>query len=93
MAVSTPISTLARTSHRRELIEQGYAVIAPDYRGSTGYGRDYWRLIDYGGLEKRRRACRQKVDDREPRRTLIPNAVGILGWSHGGMITPYEHSS
>jgi dipeptidyl aminopeptidase/acylaminoacyl peptidase len=30
------------------LIEQGYAVIAPDYRGSTGYGRDYWRLIDYG---------------------------------------------
>src|SRR5262249_34603278 len=25
----------------RELIDQGYAIIAPDYRGSTGYGRDY----------------------------------------------------
>ena len=35
----------------RELVGQGYAVIAPDYRGSTGYGRDFWKLIDYGGLE------------------------------------------
>src|SRR5215472_7879989 len=35
----------------RELAEQGYAVIAPDYRGSSGYGPDYWKLIDYGGLE------------------------------------------
>src|SRR5215211_4932910 len=35
----------------RELIEQGYAVIAPDYRGSSGYGGDFWHQIDYGGLE------------------------------------------
>ncbi|HEX5084604.1 MAG TPA: prolyl oligopeptidase family serine peptidase, partial [Blastocatellia bacterium] len=35
----------------RELIAQGYAVIAPDYRGSSGYGRGFWQLIDYGGLE------------------------------------------
>ncbi|HLF82773.1 MAG TPA: S9 family peptidase, partial [Blastocatellia bacterium] len=35
----------------REMVEQGYAVIAPDYRGSTGYGQQFWRLIDYGGLE------------------------------------------
>ncbi|OYV89502.1 MAG: hypothetical protein B7Z68_12085, partial [Acidobacteria bacterium 21-70-11] len=24
---------------------------APDYRGSTGYGRDFYELIDYGGRE------------------------------------------
>src|SRR5262249_52475685 len=35
----------------RELLQQGYAVVAPDYRGSTGYGREFWELIDYGGLE------------------------------------------
>src|SRR5215212_9661554 len=35
----------------RELLQQGYAVIAPDYRGSAGYGREFWELIDYGGLE------------------------------------------
>ena len=35
----------------RELLQQGYAVLAPEYRGSSGYGKDFWQLIDYGGLE------------------------------------------
>ena len=35
----------------RELMEQGYAVIAPDYRGSTGYGQAFYQHIDYGGRE------------------------------------------
>ncbi len=35
----------------RELMAQGYVVVAPDYRGSTGYGRDFYELIDYGGRE------------------------------------------
>jgi len=70
----------------RELIEQGYAIIAPDYRGSTGYGRDYWRLIDYGGLENEDvLAGRKWMLDNHP--NLDPARVGILGWSHGGMIT------
>jgi len=35
----------------RELIDQGYVVVAPDYRGSTGYGPAYAKAIDYGGKE------------------------------------------
>ena len=35
----------------RELIEQGYSIIASDYRGSTGYGRGFYEAIDYGGRE------------------------------------------
>src|SRR4030095_11512106 len=35
----------------RELLKQGYAVLAPEYRGSSGYGKEFWELIDYGGLE------------------------------------------
>ena len=70
----------------RELIEQGYPVIAPDYRGSTGYGRGYYELIDYGGRE---------VDDVYRARQwmldtysfLDPQRVGLIGWSHGGLIT------
>jgi dipeptidyl aminopeptidase/acylaminoacyl peptidase len=70
----------------RELIDQGYAIIAPDYRGSTGYGRDYWRLIDYGGLENDDvLAGKQWMLENHP--NLDPERVGILGWSHGGMIT------
>ena len=29
----------------REMIEQGYTIIAPDYRGSTGYGSGFYNDI------------------------------------------------
>ncbi len=32
----------------RELMKEGYVVVAPEYRGSTGYGREYREAIDYG---------------------------------------------
>lgn len=70
----------------RELLEQGYAVIAPDYRGSTGYGRGFWRLIDYGGLEIED-VYAGKVWMLENHPNIDPARVGIMGWSHGGMIT------
>src|SRR5580692_6977709 len=35
----------------REMMEQGYAVIAPDYRGSTGYGKEFQNQTDTGGRE------------------------------------------
>lgn len=70
----------------RELVEQGYAVIAPDYRGSSGYGDDYWRQIDYGGLEiDDVHAARQVMFDLHPE--INTNRVGIIGWSHGGAIS------
>lgn len=70
----------------RELVEQGYAVIAPDYRGSTGYGREFWCLIDYGGLENDDvLAGKQWMLENYP--NIDPERVGIIGWSHGGLIT------
>src|SRR4051812_952056 len=32
-----------------EAIQRGYVIVAPDYRGSTGYGDAFYRKIDYGG--------------------------------------------
>ncbi len=69
----------------RELMAQQYIVIAPEYRGSTGYGKDFYEKIDYGGLEN---------DDVNASRDYIvrnyemvdSTRVGIIGWSHGGMI-------
>jgi dipeptidyl aminopeptidase/acylaminoacyl peptidase len=69
----------------RELMAQGYIVIAPEYRGSTGYGESFWKNIDYGGLE---------VQDSEASRAyMVENysfvdetRVGAVGWSHGGLI-------
>lgn len=69
----------------RELIAQQYIVIAPEYRGSTGYGKDFFEKIDYGGLEN--------DDVNASRNYMVKNyeivdsaRIGILGWSHGGMI-------
>lgn len=77
----------------RELVQQGYAVIAPDYRGSTGYGPEFWHLIDYGGLEiEDVHAARQFMLARSSR--IDPHRVGIIGWSHGGaiaLLTVFAH--
>lgn len=68
----------------RELLVQGYTVIAPEYRGSTGYGRGTYRAIDYGGLETEDTyAARNYALDNYD--FLDPSRVGIIGWSHGGL--------
>jgi len=68
------------------LVAAGFAVLAPNVRGSTGYGRSFYEEIDYGGRE---------VDDVYQGlewmlgnyEFLDPKRVGIIGWSHGGLIT------
>lgn len=77
----------------KEMLAQGYIVVAPEYRGSTGYGKAFYELIDYGGLE---------IEDCDAaRKFMIENyefvdkdRVGIVGWSHGGLIAlmaVFEH--
>jgi dipeptidyl aminopeptidase/acylaminoacyl peptidase len=69
----------------RELVSQGYVIVAPEYRGSTGYGKSHYQKIDYGGLE---------TEDVYFSRTYMienynfvdENRIGIIGWSHGGLI-------
>jgi dipeptidyl aminopeptidase/acylaminoacyl peptidase len=69
----------------REATAKGYIVIAPEYRGGIGYGPALYNAIDYGGAE---------VDDvvtavdvlRTRYRDVDPTRVGIIGWSHGGLI-------
>lgn len=73
----------------REMLERGYAVVAPDYRGSTGYGPAYARAIDYGGKENDDvLAARDWMIARYP--FLDPKRVGLVGWSHGGMIALFN---
>ncbi len=68
-----------------EAVKRGYVVIAPEYRGSTGYGKEHHNAIDYGGYE---------VDDcltavnylKENFPHVDPERIGIWGLSHGGFI-------
>ncbi len=70
----------------RELMAQEYIVVAPEFRGSTGYGKKFFELIDYGGRE---------IGDTDASRKYMienysfvdDNRVGLFGWSHGGLIS------
>ncbi len=70
----------------KELLFQQYIVVAPEYRGSTGYGKSFYEKIDYGGLEvEDAKASRDYMI--ENYRFVDGKRVGIIGWSHGGLIT------
>jgi dipeptidyl aminopeptidase/acylaminoacyl peptidase len=72
-----------------ELLDQGYIVVAPEYRGSTGYGEKYYKLIDYGGLETEDTfAARNWAVENLP--NIDTERVGIMGWSHGGLHTLFN---
>ncbi|HVF39446.1 MAG TPA: alpha/beta fold hydrolase [Gemmatimonadaceae bacterium] len=73
-------------THVRSLINEGYVVVAPEYRGSTGYGKAHYDAIDYGGKE-----VEDAIAARDWLAEFVPNAditrMAMLGWSHGGFIT------
>lgn len=67
----------------RELVVQGYAVIAPEFRGSRGFGKKFEEANDKGGRE---------LEDVHMARNFMvetfsfidENRVGVMGWSIGG---------
>jgi dipeptidyl aminopeptidase/acylaminoacyl peptidase len=68
----------------REAVERGYVIIAPEYRGSTGYGEKHYKEIDYGGYEIE--DVLTAVDHLKTLPHVDPDRLGIMGWSHGGYI-------
>jgi dipeptidyl aminopeptidase/acylaminoacyl peptidase len=65
---------------------QQYIVVAAEYRGSTGYGKSHYEKIDYGGREVEDVDSSRKymIDNYE---FVDPERVGLIGWSHGGLIS------
>lgn len=64
------------------LVRQGYVVLAPDYRSSSGYSREFYEAADYGGME---------INDMLAARDFLADLpevdgrrIAILGLSHGG---------
>jgi hypothetical protein len=71
---------------REFLVSRGYAVLQMNFRGSSGYGDDWFYAAhqDWGGLtyddvvDGARWAIQRGIAD--------PKRVGIVGWSFGGYI-------
>ncbi|MBV9879328.1 MAG: S9 family peptidase, partial [Gemmatirosa sp.] len=69
------------------LLQQGYVVIAPDYRGSIGYGRD-WRndvYMDVGGKDAK--DARMAAGYLETLGYVDADRIGVWGLSYGGFFT------
>jgi len=71
------------------LAAKGYAVVAPNYRGSSGRGLQFTRAInaDWGNLEVQDVIA--AVDHLVAQGIADPERLGIGGWSYGGMTTNY----
>jgi dipeptidyl aminopeptidase/acylaminoacyl peptidase len=66
---------------------RGYVVLAPNYRGSTGYGRawQYAARFDLGGVDTRDVAAGAQYLIRAG--LAIENKIAVTGRSHGGYLT------
>lgn len=70
-----------------EAVQRGYVIVAPEYRGSTGYGKDFHTAIDYGGKELD--DVETAIDYLHTRAEVDTARIGIMGWSHGGFIASH----
>ncbi|HMD32402.1 MAG TPA: S9 family peptidase [Candidatus Acidoferrales bacterium] len=67
----------------------GYVVLQPNYRGSSGYGQAFSQAIyaDWGNLEYK--DLMTFVDYTIARGIADPDRLGVGGWSYGGIMTNY----
>ncbi len=74
-------------SFHQYLLQQGYVVFAPDYRGSIGYGRA-WReavYMDVGGRDAK--DAWMSANYLKTLGYVDPDRIGVWGLSYGGFFT------
>jgi dipeptidyl aminopeptidase/acylaminoacyl peptidase len=71
----------------QHMVNQGYMVIAPNYRGSTGYGKEFQQanLFDMGGGDLQ--DVLGAADFIKQTGYLDPKKVVVMGGSYGGYLT------
>jgi len=71
----------------QHMVNQGYMVIAPNYRGSTGYGKDFQHanLFDMGGGDLD--DVLAGADFIKQTGYLDPKKIALMGGSYGGYLT------
>jgi dipeptidyl aminopeptidase/acylaminoacyl peptidase len=71
----------------QHMVNQGYMVIAPNYRGSTGYGKEFQQanLFDMGGGDLQ--DVLAAADFVKQTGYLDPKKIALAGGSYGGYLT------
>ncbi|HWG18963.1 MAG TPA: S9 family peptidase [Terracidiphilus sp.] len=78
---------------RQWLASKGYAELNVNYRGGSGRGQDYARIIsaDWGHYEVE--DLQAGVDKAVSMGIADPNRMCVTGWSYGGILTDYMIAS
>jgi len=71
---------------RASFLSEGWRVIEPNVRGSTGYGRSYLHLDDVRKRMDSVRDLREVVDSLIRAKVVDRGKIGILGASYGGFM-------
>lgn len=72
---------------RTLLAAKGYALLSPNYRGSTGYGDKF--MVQLIGRENDIEVedIQRGIDAMVDRGIADPKRIGVMGWSNGGYLT------
>ena len=71
----------------QHLVNHGYVVIAPNYRGSSGFGRKFQEANRYVLGNKDLEDVVAAADYLVKERLTHPRKIGVLGGSYGGYLT------
>jgi dipeptidyl aminopeptidase/acylaminoacyl peptidase len=84
-----PTAQTANSFNRfiQHIVNQGYMVIAPNYRGSTGYGKEFQQanLFDMGGGDLQ--DVLAAADFVKQTGYVDPKKIALMGGSYGGYLT------
>lgn len=68
-------------------LSRGYAILAPNVRGSTGYGKTYTHLDDVRNREDSVKDLAYAVDWLKTKGGADPKRIAVMGGSYGGYMT------
>lgn len=69
------------------LVNHGYAVLAVNNRGSSGYGKTFYKLDDRNHGDKDLKDCIYGKKWLQSQDYIDPDKIGIIGGSYGGYMT------
>ncbi|MDX1314778.1 MAG: S9 family peptidase, partial [Eudoraea sp.] len=69
------------------LVNHGYAVLAVNNRGSSGYGKTFYQMDDLNHGDKDLRDCVEGKNWLAQQPDIDPEKIGIIGGSYGGYMT------
>ena len=84
---ATPYCLQVAIYGRTLMPAKGYAVLSPNYHGSTGYGDEFMTKLVGRENDIEVEDILKGVDAMIERGIADPNRIGVMGWSNGGFLT------